>query len=323
MRVKLLFVLIPILIHIQDTQAQDYVASGYYQLIYEADLAYLEDSEGLAYEKYKEAETCCPLLNQSLYREMQIYAALLIKRKEFDKALCYMEKLAAEYGEIPLEAFAYLSADELLMNDLLISYPHFIDSIAPRLFELSDTFHDAEYDSLIEEIADMHEKNLKIRSIFQEEIKKEFPDREGVLEKVNEVDNENAKRLLEIIKEYGLPTRKKWKIDKIDFDVSISLMFVHSADNEELRELAWKYVQSGEFSPSYYGFVMDKWQEFKAKSNEQKIWLYGIYSNVSDDRIIDIEHIDERRKSIGMPTREMEKKRKELMQKSMNSYNEE
>jgi len=80
-----------------------------------------------------------------------------------------------------------------------------------------------------------------------------------------------------------------------------------------LRDLAWQYVQSGEFSPREYGFVLDKWQEFKNVTKEHKVWLYGIYDNISDDRIIDIEHIDERRKAIGMPTREMEKRRRELM----------
>jgi hypothetical protein len=48
------------------------------------------------------------------------------------------------------------------------------------------------------------------------------------------------------------------------------------------------------------------------------ICLYAAYDGTKEDQIIDIAHLDARRMAIGMPTREMHKKRHELIDKRHN-----
>ena len=71
-----------------------------------------------------------------------------------------------------------------------------------------------------------------------------------------------------------------------------------------------QYIRDGKCSPGTYAVVMD---HENLRTHQQAI--YGIYANKPDDLIADIEHLDERRISIGLPTREMEKKRKVLMER--------
>ncbi|MDR1652714.1 MAG: hypothetical protein LBS01_03510 [Prevotellaceae bacterium] len=51
----------------------DYISSGYYQLIYEADIAYLSGDRNTAFEKITEAKLLCPLIQQRLYSEISKY----------------------------------------------------------------------------------------------------------------------------------------------------------------------------------------------------------------------------------------------------------
>jgi hypothetical protein len=40
--------------------------------------------------------------------------------------------------------------------------------------------------------------------------------------------------------------------------------------------------------------------------------IFAVYDNIKDHRIFDLENVDNRRLSIGLPAREMEQRRKEL-----------
>jgi len=223
---------------IQEAIEPNYIESGYYQLIYEADIARLEGNEDLAFEKYEEAERRCPLINQQMYQEIHQYAALLIKHKKFEKAKYYMDKLASEYGEFPVLPLVELdmNSEELLDDFLSISGEDSAQALMQSLDDKINQFYTPDKMDLIEEIADMFEKDQEIREEFNEEIKKEFPDREGIMQKIKEVDERNAERLLEIINEYGLPTRKKWKVNDIHFDksISVSLFIMPTMKNCEI-----------------------------------------------------------------------------------------
>ncbi|MDR0753784.1 MAG: hypothetical protein LBF04_00135 [Prevotellaceae bacterium] len=97
----------------------DYIASGYYQLVYEAEIAYLEGNYSLAFAKLQEAERLCPLINQFPYREIDLYCSLLMTNRQFDKAISYMDTLANKYGIFSANALIEIGKDETLSKDLL------------------------------------------------------------------------------------------------------------------------------------------------------------------------------------------------------------
>ena len=86
----------------ENNHAHDYIVSGYYQLIYKAEIAYLEGDYDLAFALLQEAESRVPLINQRTYREIDLYIWLLIKNGQYDKAIYYMEHLAVSYGHFSL-----------------------------------------------------------------------------------------------------------------------------------------------------------------------------------------------------------------------------
>jgi hypothetical protein len=69
-------------------------------------------------------------------------------------------------------------------------------------------------------------------------------------------------------------------------------------------------VHKGECPPDIYTSIIDR-----KMMETHKNLFYATFNNVPDNRIADIEHLDERRLSIGLPTWEMEKKRNELIDK--------
>jgi hypothetical protein len=287
--------------HSQEAIELDYIKSGYYQLIHEADIASLEGNEDLAFEKLAEAEKRCPMINQPLYYEMQKYSALLMKRKQFDKALYYMDKLSAEYGTFDNKAYRVLEKDSLLMNELLLEYPNFIDSVVPAMKQKAADFFTPERQAVIEELIAIRNKDQGVR--------KDKTRSEEAYQKMQEVDQENAEQLLAIMQKHGYPNTRLYGQENHRWVAGVEVVFIHNYENEILRELLLEYVRKGEASPDQYGFMIDR-----ERLDMQTPYVYAIYNNITDDQIEDIEHVDERRLSIGMPTREMERRRNELIE---------
>jgi hypothetical protein len=294
----------------QNTTKPDYITSGYYQLVYEADIAHLEGNDDLAFEKLSEAEKCCPLLNQLMYSEMELYSSLLVKKRMFTQALYYAEKLATEYGSLSI-LFNDLEDDSLLLNELLVEYPAFIDSIVPSLLSKCDGFYTPEREVLLEELSGMCERDQTVR-VGWETARKDSLEFAAVRQRMKQVDTENAKRIFEIIDQYGFPGLKLLGNKNPHLPTGIPGMFMHISDHEKIEDIILQFVRDGECPPDLYATIIDrKTMLVKGK----KTCIYAAYSNTTDDQIIDIAHLDERRLSIGMPTREMEKKRKELFDK--------
>lgn len=294
-------------IHAQDSTSYNYIESGYYQLIYEADIAYLEGNDDLAFEKLQEAERRCPLLNQLDYQEMDLYATLLMKRKEFDKALHFIDRLATEYGIYPKTYIDLFYAEDSLLDELLVEFPDFNDSIFPSILNKKNDFYTPERMALIERLTEMVEKDQNVR-IGWEDAQKDPIEKAALRERMIEVDSLNLIALFDIMDNYGFPNNKMFGDKYLMLDV----LFVHNFYNEILKEKVLQYIRDGECPPYIYGFMIDR-NSLETRTK----FVYGIYDNASDGEIIDIEYIDERRKAIGMPTREMEKMRKKLLLKEL------
>jgi len=298
-------------LYAQDTCKCDYIISGYYQLVYEAEIAHFEGNDSLAYKKLQEAEQTCPLLNQLPSQEMELYSILLLKNKDFDKAIYYMEKLATEYGGAPGYSLSVLN-DSVLRSDLFLQYPTFNDSILPAIRQKANDFYTPERKQLALELTDILRSDQGVREGW--ETKSKLADAAWIA-KLKETDSLNAKRFFEIVEKYGFPCRKLYgySYQNMRIDTGIRALLMHNYDNFNLERMILQAVRDGECAPDVFGSFIDKGI---LEGNWKKKSLYGTWSNSQDDEIIDVLHLDERRIAIGMPTRAMEKRRTELIEKS-------
>jgi hypothetical protein len=87
---------------------------------------------------------------------------------------------------------------------------------------------------------------------------------------------------------------------------------MHISDRRDIEDMILQLVRQGKCLPYLYGLIIDR-KTMLVQGTKKS--LYAAYSNTTDEQIEDIEHLDERRMSIGMPTWQMEKRRMELISK--------
>ena len=296
----------------QDSCKCNYIESGYYQLVYEADIAYLEGKDSLAYEKLQKAEQTCPLLNQFPYQEMELYGRLLLKYNNFSKAIYYMEELATEYGKEPFYILAALEKDSILTGNLLLEYPAFNDSILPAIMQKYNEFYTSERKQLAAELTNILNSDQEVRANWEKKSKQ--ADSTVFFEEMYKTDSLNAKRFFEIVAKYGYPNGKRYgnNFKNMNLSIRIAALIVHISTYFDIEEMILQYVRNGECEPMLFASIIDKGI---LEGKWKKTSLYGVWQNFRDDQIIDILHLDDRRMSIGMPTRAMEKRRNELMKR--------
>jgi hypothetical protein len=294
------------ILNAQDLQKQNYITSGYYQLVYEADIAYLEGNKDLAFEKLQEAEKRCELLNQFSYGEMEIYSILLFEKGDFSKAIYYMEKLAIEYGREPYLILMAIQDNSVIMNNLLIEFPTFYDTIIADIIQKSENFYTPKRDSLVAILTEMTDKDQLLRQNW--EVWTKQPDSAKYAQQLNEIDEQNKKDFLEFVEKYSFPNLQLFGLNmkNISMESSIRVMLMHLCENLEIQKIILQNIEHGKCSPLTFASVIDR-----CLLNENKS-LYAIYENVKDETIIDILNLNNRRMAIGMPTREMERKKNVL-----------
>jgi hypothetical protein len=219
--------------------------------------------------------------------------------------------LAEEYGREPFSVLSVLERDSVLTSNLLVEYPAFNDSILPAIIQKSNDFYTPERKQLVAELTDILNSDQEVRVNW--ETKSKGADSAAFFAKLNETDSLNAKRFFEIVKKYGFPNRKRYGSDFRNIQVygGIRALLIHFYDFN-IESMILQFVRNGECEPDVFGFIIDKGI---LEGNWKKKSLYGTWTNVKDDQIIDVLHLDERRLAIGMPTREMEKKRDKLLEK--------
>ena len=299
----------------QNIKNVDYIESGYYQLIYEANIANLEGNEDLAFEKLSRAEKLCPLLNQVGYREMDLYCDLLVKRRKYSEAINYMEQLVTKYGSLPFRAVEtlYYKEDSLLLNDFSKEYPNFEDSIFPVLMTKYENFYTEERVALAKKLQAMCERDQSVRYELidaEKNSSKSEEEIEFLKKRRKDIDALNASLLYEVLDQYGFPNFGLLGYKNYSILFQSEALFVHNCYDENLKKRVLQYVREGECTPGLYGFMVDR----LCLETHTK-YVYAIYDNVLEDQIEDIKRLDERRLLIGMPTMETEKKIRELRKK--------
>jgi hypothetical protein len=301
----------------------DYIASGYYQLVYEAEIAYLEGSDSLAFAKLQEAESRCPLINQFKSREIDLYCRLLMKNGQFDKAISYMDTLANKYGIFSANALIEIGKDEDLAKDLLKEIPDFYLSIIPKLLKDSELYYFSQTrDSIVIILTEIGAKDQRLRQSIREEAN--YNALHYAELRKNDILNYN--QLFQLIYKFGFPNMKLYGCcTNVKMQEKLDIVFMNIASQKNIVDTILQFVREGQCEPDLYGLIFDRTTMIKAISKGEKpMSTYGKFTNGNDNEIIDIEHLDERRMSIGMPTREMENKRTELIlqryEQQVNNY---
>jgi hypothetical protein len=286
-----------------DKLSCDYINSGYYQLIYESDTAYLSGNRQVAYEKIRQAEQLCPLIEQMMYFEISRYIELLVANNQYDKAGYYIRFLVQNYGyQIELfEAEEYFEQLKKQMNWEIFRL---------ELENLYEDFYSRVDTCFVKELQEM--------SRIDQEIRKDYhaaADKRQALKKMQVVDSMNEVKMKQFFEQYGYPNTRLWgrKNDiitaKPSLSASIPTMLMHFSDTAYFKPKLFQFIKKGECPPRYLGDFVDS---YARKDTAQLKYIYGIYSN-SLDKVKDFQNLDDRRRAIGMPALKLEQKRDSLI----------
>lgn len=284
-----------VLIACQEKSNHNYI-DNYYQLVYKADIAYLQEDFKTTYDLLKQAEANCPLLNQPIYYEVDRLAELSVKFNKNDDALNYIERLVKEEGY----EFSNFENDDFYRKPL----------------ESYDKWKDLKQNHIKYQEAYLSNLNLELR----EEIKKmkvldQMYRKRGEYDwkKCDSIDNINEARMKQIIKQYGFPTEKIIGAYRLDnSSVSVSAMFMHFSDTAYFKKVLIPLVKQGKCPPEIYPNMID------SRQRETREFIYGIYSNSDESDIIDFKNLNKRRVAVGLPTKEIQTKRYNIFSEKIN-----
>lgn len=270
----------------------DYI-KDYYQLVYEAEISYLQNDFNKAYDLLKQAEKNCELLNQPSVYEIPVLAELSLKRGKYEEALYYVE-LAFTKG-IHVSYFEDNPEYEGITK---------IEGWA-ALKQKSQKIYNEWYSKL----------NLDLRNELAEMIREDQRVRQGKSqydEELREVDDYNETRFKEILAEYGYPNEQiigNYNID--EKTVNPDVFAFHIKDIDYFKPLFLEYVRCGKAPVTLYASLIDSYDR------RNGVFTYGIYSNITPEYIDDYENLDQRRINAGLRPYKMEKLYQKLMQEKI------
>jgi hypothetical protein len=273
----------------------NYIGNGYYQLIYEADIAYLSGNRQLAYNKIQSAESKCPLIEQPMYYEISRYIDLLIDNKVQEKTVFYIKELVSKYG-YPVESFEKEEYFDNLRKNVNWN------QLKNELIRLQNNFYSKVDTALVNEIKEMSVKDQAIRKNWN-------PNDKIYMKKLKEVDSVNEVRIKEIFEKYGYPDGRLIGYNNTLFWNGIGVMLMHFSDTAYFKSVLLKFIEQGKCPPLELGKFVDS---YARRDTARLKYIYGIYSNALD-KVKDIENLDSRRKAIGMPPLELKQKRDSLI----------
>lgn len=269
----------------------DYI-KHYYQLVYQAQINYMQNDFDKAYKFLKQAEQNCELLNQMGIYEINMLAELSLKKGLDKDVLFYVEKSLRQGFTI----------------DYFEKYPNFEGITEVKGWEELKAKSQQIYDNWYSNL------NLDLRNELAKMIEEDQRVRKGKSQyndEMREVDDYNEKRFKEILAEFGYPNEQiigNSNIDEKDTDVSIFTF--HIKDIEYFKPLFLEYVRCGKVPADIYAGLID------SHDRRRGVFTYGIYGNVTPEQIEDFENLDERRINAGLRPYEMEL----LYKKLQNEY---
>ncbi|MDR0694496.1 MAG: hypothetical protein LBF81_04250 [Prevotellaceae bacterium] len=299
MKKQVLYLLLCGVLCISNTPAQpgcNYISSGYYQLIYEADIAYLSGDRELAYQKVSQAEKLCPLIQQPMYYEISNYIELLSERNYFEKAIQYITLLVSDYGYLPewFEKRDYFPA--------LSAYTDW-NSLKQQLTNASNEFYSKVDTLLVKELKTITKNDQVVRKKKENQTEEDFIQQQAT-------DAVHEARIKEIFETHGYPGQRLIGYKNTLWWSGIDALLMHFSDTTYFPPALLNFIEKGECSPDILGSFVDS--RCRMKTNKDR-FIYGIYSNIGDEEIWDVANLDKRRQAIGMSTKRMKQQRDSLI----------
>lgn len=259
---------------------------NYYQPVYLAEEAYYKKDYNKVFELMSNVENKCELINQSMIYEIEKYAESSARIGKNEKTFELIRKLILKGYEI----------NDFKTND---AFQNIIDS--------------DEWTELEKDYDHLHKKylstiNLELRTKIDEMTTVDQLYRQNYYQnkqKNDSIDIVNEKELKLIISKYGYPDKKiigDQRINDQDYDPMILLF--HFDDYNYWTKTLKELIKKGQAPPSSLGNFVDSYQR---RVPEEKKYIYGIYDNVGEEKIIEFDKLDERRISIGLPPMKLKK----------------
>lgn len=291
---------INILFSQENQKEYDYI-KNYYQLVYEAQYNFEIGKDTVAYNLLKKAESNCPLLNQSGIYEIDILARLSTTFGKHNESLDYVEVLLKKFGY----KFSHFENDSVF--NLLKR-----KSKWKKLKKNSDKIHQ-EY---LKTVNFSLRNEIKLITTKDQEVRLR-----GIIDwkEVDSIDRIHEDRLKVILKEFGYPDENIIGNQNLavgdEFPPDIDALIMHIEDIEYWKPIFLDLIKRGKAPANIYGNLVDSLQRDKSH------FIYGIYQNITPDRIIDFDKIDERRIAVGLSTWDLQKKMYDLLKKEWENAN--
>lgn len=278
---------------------------GYYQPIYQADIAYLDGCYDTAWQLWQQAFSKYEPLNQPEYWELYHASEVAAYFNEHELALDYIEKLLRREGfEIKRfqkdSVFATLRETEgwkLLEKEYPTIRQAYLSSI-----DLS----------LRKEIRQMQKQDQLYRAN-----REQFTDQKYI-DSINLIDAINTATLISIFETVGYPDNQLIGHESVDGNwelngMGIGTLLLHTADSIRMAYFVPKllhFIERGRSEPRILGTLID---QFYLYNNEQQ--LYGTYtsSNGEELPVQYPEKVDSLRQSIGLPPLALQAERDRLL----------
>ena len=275
----------------ENKKEYDYI-KDYYQLVYEANYNYEIGNDSLAYNLLKKAESNCPMLNQKGIYEKYKYILLIAKFKKTDKIYKLMSELIVNEG------YRFQTFE----NDSLFDYLK--SSKKWRKFKKKSIVLMSKFDASIN--YQLRAELIKMRNLDQ------ATRANGYNDDTKKADSINELKMKTIIKACDcFPVQPKligtYKITEENPDYSVFVF--HIQDVKYWQPVFYDLVKRGKAPTDIVGNLIDSNQRMSG------MFYYGIYQNITPDRIIDFEKLNERRIAIGLPTWEYQQRMYEITKK--------
>jgi len=311
------FVTIGIAVSAQNNKECNYISSRYYHKVAQAELFWLEGNKEESYRVLSDLEKECVLLNANAnWNELYYFAELCLEYKNYVKAIESIRSLIANYG-FKLDDFTYRKMKKIpewknLKKELLILEKNFVpDTVLYN--EINQMLEDDQYYRIN---ASKIRKLMKDSTANIDSLAKVFSLRTPLLS-IADIDNINYQKLLHIIDTKGFPLSpsiKYYRKERIRVYSAFTAMLIHflvgidSAKVNHLKPILLQYVKQGDCPPELLACLIGAY-----------------YSNISFERIFELEKLNERRKEIGLPDYDLSKqinaKREELSKAAQKKAN--
>jgi hypothetical protein len=287
----------------------DYINSGYYIKIAEAEYAYLKGEKKRAYDTLLKIETVAPLINIQTETvsdgDIQRFVELSLLYKNYPKAYEYIYKLIDNHGYKindfekfnnfkKLQKKKFYNADALMQVEKNFMPDTALWQQIMKIFEA-----DQYYKNLLAE-SSCWIQNGMVGVLRNDSLCNYY----ATLN--DSIDNYNYYKLLNIIETKGYPLSKHikytWK-QRQDVESVLGTMSLHITDSfcvEKMKNIFLKNIKTGDCPPFFLANLIDQQCRLSGKP-----FIYGIFSLITSSQIYDVENLDKRRAEIGLPSHKL------------------